>query len=270
MGDDERGEPHDGGSDAGREVTSARLRVAAVTHPGLVREDNEDAVVIGEWIVADRRTGNVAVLELSGPGPFTVAVADGLGGHACGEAASRLVVEMLATSGVPLVGDAISKVLDDANVALLAEGARDPARAGSGCTIAGVTFDGEQAWVFNVGDSRVYRALDGHAGQLTVDDRPPRMPGQPPDVPTSVLTQCLGGTTDPRPVEPHVRVEVLQAHDTFLLCSDGLSDYVRAGEIGTAAGTASAAGVKALLARALDAGAPDNVTIVLATWLPSV
>jgi serine/threonine protein phosphatase PrpC len=207
-------------------------------------------------------------LNLTRNGAVTVVVADGMGGHAGGAVASRLAVEMILASPVPLVGDTVAGVLDEVNVALAAQGMRDRSLEGAGCTIAGVTFEQDRAWVFNIGDSRVYRVAEGMVGQLSVDDRPPRMPGQPPDVRSSVLTQCLGGTSEPRPLRPHLRCEILRPGDGFLLCSDGLSDYVSAEQISEATRADDDADVAlALLDRALTAGAPDNVTVVLARAL---
>ncbi len=229
---------------------------ATATDVGRVRQLNEDAAL------AD---GTLFV------------VADGMGGHQAGEVASRIAVETLAQ----LVGrpglrprDLIDQV-EEANRTILASAAEHPERAGMATTLSGlaaVTVGGGEHWaVFNIGDSRVYRLVDGRLTQVSVDhsevadlvrigaiteDEAKRHPAR------NIVTRCLGREA----LEP-VDTWVLPPHpgERFLLCSDGLTNELRDAEIAEVLALDEEPQVVAdtLVARAVDAGGHDNVTVVV-------
>lgn len=229
---------------------------AAVTHPGLVRESNEDSM-----LVTDR----------------FVAVADGLGGHAAGEVASKLAVDRLRQlDELDIVGpDDVVAAIVDANRQILAEMRRHRAYEGMGTTLTGLgtveVGGSEHCVVFNVGDSRVYRHLGGVLTQVTVDHseveelraaghitaqdaaRHPRR---------NVVTRCLG--TDPSPT-PDLWVFPPADHDRFLICSDGLTTEVDddgIAELLTLHPEPEAA-ANALVEQALAAGGRDNIAVIV-------
>jgi serine/threonine protein phosphatase PrpC len=208
-----------------------RIVVYAATHRGLVRPHNEDTLGVAGWLSSGADVEPTCI-TVDRRGPAFAAVADGLGGHAAGAEASRLAMSALAENARSLVGTRIREVLDEVNVAVHAYGVSHPHAAGAGSTVAGLSIDSDVGWIFNVGDSRVYRLMDGYAGVVTVDDRPPRAPGQPEDAATHVLSQCLGGTQQLRQLSPHLLREPVSQGDRFLLCSDGLSDVLPNSAIG--------------------------------------
>jgi PPM family protein phosphatase len=237
------------------ELTSPLLTavVTGVTHPGLVRADNQDSIgLAGAILTGHARAPLTVTVPLSQPVEFIVA--DGMGGHRGGAEASRRAIQALRGSSGP-----IEEALESVTAELLEAGAADPHLAGMATTVVGLRLQSDgTATVFNVGDSRCYRLIDGYLGQLSVDDRPPAA-----GVATQgVITQYLGG--DRRIVlDAHVLSIAAGTSDRFLLCSDGLTDVVPDSVIGELLGLPAVEAVQALLAAALQAGAPDNTSIVV-------
>ncbi|MGI5237305.1 PP2C family protein-serine/threonine phosphatase [Dactylosporangium sp. CA-139066] len=230
----------------------ANIRSGAATDVGKIRRRNEDSV-------------------LAGAGVF--AVADGMGGHAAGDVASRIAVEALqrldessGPSGVaPLdVRDAIVQ----ANADILAAAAADPAaQGGMGTTAAGLCLgivDGDECFVvFNVGDSRVYRYAADTLEQLTVDHVAP----EAVTLRRGVITRALG--TDPGP-RPDLWVRTAEAGERYLVCSDGLPLEVPDAEIASVLATCEdpSQAAEELVRRAVLAGGRDNVTVVVVDYQP--
>ncbi len=247
----------------------AKLSWAVRTEPGDVRPHNED------WVGAHAST---APDDAWVRGPLFV-VADGMGGHAAGEVASRVAVEtMLAswTAGTPPPPQqALRAAARDANVAVY-DAALEQGRRGMGTTMVALTLAGTEALVASIGDSRAYRVRDGEVTQLTVDhskvgemvrmrmlsaDQAARHPMR------SVLTRSLGH-------ELAARVDLgrfeTRRDDGFVLCSDGLWDVVGKADLAEVAGGIGAGkwptprdAVDELVARALGRDAPDNVTCAI-------
>ena len=212
-------------------------QVGAATDVGLVREANEDALL---------------VLPEAG----VVAVADGLGGHAAGEVASAVAVDTLraALGAAPdlsedevpgLLGDAVQAahraVVDDAD--------RDPDHRGMGTTVVVAHVRAGQAWVAHVGDSRAYALTGEGLVPLTRDHGAGGM-----------LTQALGlGDVAADLVE----VETAPG-DRLLLCTDGLTGTTDEAEIAALLreGDPQQA-CDALVQAALRGGGIDNTTVVV-------
>lgn len=234
------------------------LQPAARTHPGLRRSHNEDSVL-----------GT----------PRLVAVADGVGGAAAGEVASATAILALAhlekcwlSEPLPI---ALETAIRDGNDRIRFIADCRPQLAGMGTTVTAVAIEYDYV-VANVGDSRSYLYRDGVLAQLTRDDslvqalldagaldaaavrRHPQR---------SVVLQALDG--DPaRRVD--VRTHPARIGDRLLLCSDGLSDFVeRAALIDALELPSREASADRLLALALEAGGPDNVSVVVADVGPA-
>ena len=212
-------------------------RVGAATDVGLVREANEDALL---------------VLPEAG----VVAVADGLGGHAAGEVASELAVEALRASlaeAAAVPEDEVPGLLADAvqgaHRAVVDDAERDRSRRGMGTTLVVAHVRPGRLWVAHVGDSRAYLSDGGGLSPLTSDHGAGGM-----------LTQALGlGDVAPDVVE----VETA-AGERLLLCTDGLTGTTEPDEIArlVAAGSPQEA-CDALVRAALQGGGHDNVTVVV-------
>ncbi|MDP2496692.1 MAG: Stp1/IreP family PP2C-type Ser/Thr phosphatase [Candidatus Palauibacterales bacterium] len=236
---------------------------AAVSDRGRVRDSNEDSV-----------------LELPGDGLF--AVADGMGGHAAGEVASRLAVETLEDrlAGDPSLPSAgrMAEAVRDANRSILRDADENPGRSGMGTTLTALALEADGRWrIGHVGDSRAYLYRDGELRQLTTDhswvgkrvaageltrEEARRHPM------SSVLERALGTSRD---VEVDVEEGRAGAGDLFLLCSDGLSDMLPHAELESLLGEHAGAGTDGgpqdladrLVSAANRAGGGDNITVVL-------
>ena len=129
------------------------LRWAAVTDQGHVRSNNQDAYYAGDRLLV---------------------VADGMGGMAAGDVASRLAVDAMASLDVAIDNenqmDALHKALEVANGRIAEHVSTDSALQGMGTTMTAVIFSGDRAALAHVGDSRAYLLRDGRLNQLTKDD----------------------------------------------------------------------------------------------------
>ncbi|MFF4508162.1 PP2C family protein-serine/threonine phosphatase [Streptomyces sp. NPDC001401] len=240
------------------------VAVSALSHPGLLRERNEDSLVVGPWTLCATVTESPQTLVFPLGTPLVVAVADGLGGHPGGDVASALVARRIASIGLALDSEeAVRAVLYACNRAVYqaAGEGQESELAAMGTTVAGVVVQPDSLLVFNVGDSRVYAASRDGLRQVSVDDSPPLAPGQRT---TSLVTQCLGGTPAYRAVRPHVTATSLTPGDRYLICTDGLTDplttdvleeLVREHDDGRAA--------YELWKAAIAAGGPDNITLAV-------
>ena len=231
-----------------------RLHATTVTDVGLVRSNNEDAAHAGRHVVA---------------------LADGIGGMPAGELASSIVVRALAALDARPVAEepeaALRDTVEAANKTILEVSEADAARDGMGTTVTALMLSGDQVALINVGDSRCYLERDGELYRLTKDDTFVQAlvdeglltPAEARNHPRrSIVTQALQGL----PYEATSTTRSTRPGDRFLLCSDGLSDMVTDEAIGLALRTHPDLDqcARSLIRLALDAGASDNVTVVVA------
>lgn len=244
------------------------VRVVVFTHRGLVRDTNEDCLGVAGWLTSNSTAEPYEFSFDCGPN-LVFLVADGLGGHAAGAAASHFAVakfteQMLAD--VPVTEDTIYKSLEVVNheLAELMNGSLH--YRGAGTTVAGVAVTNGRVIVFNVGDSRVYRRQEQFLEQLTKDDRAQALQPELSESvarPSNMLLQCLGGVANYRPVSAHVLAVPLTQTEQFLLCTDGLTDAVSLDAMESAISPTPLETVKSLRDLVLKAGAPDNFSIVM-------
>ncbi|GIE33122.1 hypothetical protein Ait01nite_061670 [Actinoplanes italicus] len=230
------------------------LRWAAVTDQGHVRSNNEDSHFAGDQLLV---------------------VADGMGGMAAGDLASRIAIEAMVSLDIWIATenqmDALHRALEIANGRIAEMVATDPSLAGMGTTLTAVLFNGERAAMAHVGDSRAYLLRDGRLNQLTKDDTYVQMlvdqglikPEEAAAHPRrAVVTRVLQG----EPVTPAYVIVEPQRGDRWLLCSDGLTgvvaDPVLEEELRTIADPKSCA--ERLIDLALRGGGPDNITVIVA------
>jgi len=238
------------------------ISVAAWTHVGLVRGRNEDAVALpGMLLLGSPPTPVTCTLPWpeAGDGAHTVAVIDGMGGHAGGADASLLTALRLAATR----GD-IEDALTNINAALYEEMDEHPDLRAMGATVAGVQIEAASLEVFNVGDARAYTHVGGYTTLTSIDDRSEAGSGE--------VTQSLGGTPEPTRLLIHrkpISLEDLPLR--LMLCSDGLSEYVPFSAIqDTLDAPEATEAVRQLVTLALEAGAPDNVSVSVVDLRPDV
>jgi protein phosphatase len=271
------------------------VQVCALTDVGRTREHNEDAFLVGDLADTEPLTfldetapgaaQEVGVRALDGGGPgLLFLVADGLGGAAAGEIASRMGARAVfdaMRARLPETGDNAEDFALSLRDAVLAANAKIHAHAGQhaelrgmGTTLTAAALRGDTLYLAQVGDSRAYLLRDGVMQQLTKDQSLMQKlveAGEitPEQAETSVrrniILQALGPEATVKVDLTHQRV---RRGDLLLLCSDGLSGQVRTPELGDAALHASdlAALCRELIARANATGGPDNITVVAARF----
>ncbi|GAA1253532.1 protein phosphatase 2C domain-containing protein [Prauserella halophila] len=229
------------------------LRYAARSDRGLVRSNNQDSVYAG---------------------PRLLALADGMGGHAAGEVASKVVIASLAPLDDDEPGDDLVSQLRDATIqgnhAISELVSNDPELDGMGTTLTAALFSGSKLGMVHVGDSRAYLLRGGQFSQITRDDsfvnelieqgriteeeaatHPQR----------SLLLKALTGSE----VEPSLTVREARAGDRYLFCSDGLSGMVSNETLAEAMQIPDPQEcADRMIELALKGGGTDNVTVIIA------
>jgi serine/threonine protein phosphatase PrpC len=237
-----------------------KLVTAALSDTGCARLDNEDAFgMFGD--------------DARGPGTLLL-VADGLGGYAAGETASRLAVEMMqgayftAVAGSGM-GEALTEALGTADAAVRAAADEGPATLGMGTTCTAAAIDGHALVVGHVGDSRAYLVAMEGLVRLTTDHT---LAGEFERVAGAeglagsahVLTRCLGGGGELKCEVSRDPIPLVEG-DAIVLCTDGLSGVVDDEEIESAVRQrAPADACRFLVETARERGGPDNITVLVA------
>jgi serine/threonine protein phosphatase PrpC len=249
------------------------LIAAGVTHVGKVRTHNEDSFLVE-------------------PDEQVFIVADGMGGHAAGEIASRTAVESVERAWSSRVlarrrevyaenGDrdarrglvqAVRKAVTDAHLTIVEQARADESKAGMGTTFTGFVVAGGDAIFAHAGDSRAYLVRDGIAMQLSEDH-------------TVLARMRASGAADVDSEENHSRwqgvltnalgigdatrvatfVVPLYSGDRFLLCSDGVYEYLEEAEVGSmmVEAPSPARAAQSFVDKALERGGGDNATAVV-------
>ncbi len=274
------------------QTTPLLPRAFGLTDRGLVRSSNEDHFLVAElgrtlW-VNQTSLPQAATQHGRGRG-LLLLVADGMGGHAAGEVASALSVEVVEAFILELLRRFSNLQAEDehgvladlrqavlwADARVLQEAARNPEFAGMGTTLTLAFASGSRLFVLHAGDSRCYLYRGGGLEQLTEDH--------------TLVAELVGrGAIEPQEARRHkwrhVVTNVLGAHgaklrvdvgkvqlepgDVALLCSDGLTDMLDDARIAAAltAEPDPEAACRRLVAEANAAGGKDNITAVVARF----
>ncbi len=251
---------------------------SAFTHNGIARPKNEDSILYDGWIRNQPMEEPVALI--TGPHPSGVhvfALADGLGGHSSGDIASQFVLTWIYAAiaeSSEISQSSLTKILQDAHRALFEISSTVSSYRGMGSTVAGLVIcPGGSVYLFHVGDSRIYRREDRFLQLLTKDDRLESAgygENEQGNNTQTALLQCLGGLTKFSEITPHIfRMDVLDKPETFLLCSDGVSDMISQDEMEASMSDYPEGTIRTLFERVRDAGARDNVSIMLVSVVPS-
>jgi PPM family protein phosphatase len=237
-------------------VSLLELHPFGLTHAGKVRQNNEDALLLG-----------------GGKDETLFVVADGIGGFEAGEVASSLAVDVLKDLQPD---EPFKAAIGEANRRIVAAGRGDEKLSGMGTTVVAIRFGGKQgepvAEVAHVGDSRAYLVRGGDMNPITEDhslvaelvrsgdltrDEAAEHPQK------NLITRALGADEE---VDVDTSILPIEAGDRILLCSDGLSDMVSEtviSEILAESQDDPERAARVLLSAALDAGGNDNITIVV-------
>jgi len=250
------------------------IRAAGMTDVGCVRKHNEDSF-------------------LSAPELGLYVVADGLGGHAAGEVASRIVVERVAQfvaettekdrtwpleydTTLSFDGNRLKVALLLSDQAITDDIRRNPERETMGSTVVAGLVSDRKVTLAHVGDSRAYVLSKEEIRQVTRDHswvaeqvaNGILTPSEARVHPfRNVITQALGNGGD---LEVEIQEFELGKTDRLLLCSDGLSGMVGDTQIWDIVNQSPdlQAAVESLISAARDNGGEDNITAVLVGWEP--
>lgn len=241
------------------------VSVAQKTDVGLVRSENQDFAILStpeeERLAADR--GSLMV------------VADGMGGHRGGATASRMAATIIKTEYLNNEfidpPTALKRALESANAQIFAAAQANPELRGMGTTCSSLVIRRGVAHFAHVGDSRIYMIRGEEIHQLTQDH-------------SLVASMVREGLLTKDEAEVHPRRNVLQRSmgvieqveidvsaaipvqrgDMFILCSDGLHGLVKEAEMREVARLPIDAATNEFIQRAIQRGAPDNVTVIMA------
>ena len=218
-------------------------RVYVISHIGNSRENHEDNYLLGEQYMLPEQvkqmsqTRKLVTKQSELEDSFCVAVSDGMGGYECGEVASLLTVQYLSSHSISTV-DEIKQCILDLNNYVCTEARKNVETQNMGTTLCGVISAGNQAFCFNVGDSRLYQYANGSLKQITVDNTE----GQRL-LDLGLLTEEeLENFPKRKAIYKYIGKDVELVPDIYeindihsgtllLLCSDGLSDVLELEEI---------------------------------------
>ena len=272
----------------------AQVDVAGLSHTGKVRDRNEDHFLVARFgRFLEKLQTNVPPDEMDER--FTevgygMIVADGLGGHAAGDTASKLAINVLlnlvlGTSDWILRFDAESdfeRVIErtkerfvETSQVMTSESNANPELRGFGTTLTLASSLGRDLFVAHVGDSRAYLMRAGALRQLTTDHTCAQElfdAGVLSETSAAAawlrsrVTRLLGDHS--KHSEPYVQTLRLNSGDTLLVCSDGLTDMVDDATIAAvlAEGQSATLTCNRLVDLALEAGGRDNITLIVARY----
>lgn len=237
------------------------LEMAALTHKGQVRTHNEDSLYFDQ---SER---------------FAI-ICDGMGGHAGGQVASEIAVQVVTNGMRRLTTDdwedeeaiieATKEAIFSANDHILSRARIDPSLFDMGTTIVACAFMDDRVITANVGDSRIYRVADNQIEQVSEDHSlvaekirlgELRAGSAEAKMLSNILTRALGMDQ----ITVDITVEDLCPGDVYLMCTDGLSDVIEDSEMrDVVLGTSDLQlGCVRLVDLANQRGGPDNVTVAL-------
>jgi PPM family protein phosphatase len=263
-----------------KKIEQAHLPIAAQTHPGMSGKNNEDSFAVSACVKDDSRNTPVVLAVLC----------DGIGGHRAGEVASEMAVnrisQRVAESDGNQILETIRLAIQEAGQEIYEHAQADEERHGMGATCATACIVGNRLYTATVGDSRIYLMRGQNILQLSIDHTwiqealeagimtPDQVEGHPN---AHVIRRYLGSPNAPDVDlrltlrEGEAREDALANQglpllneDMVLLCSDGLSDLVRADEILNVCHSYPLDQVpQALIDLANARGGHDNITVVI-------
>jgi serine/threonine protein phosphatase PrpC len=242
-------------------LVALEVTTGSLTHKGMVRDHNEDSLLslpeTGLWVIAD-----------------------GMGGHQAGDVASRTIIDAAASVGRPSSApDLQARFLDRLYLAhdRIRNHSQELGGATVGSTVVALLCHAGHFAAIWAGDSRLYRLRDGQFSQISTDHTEAQellrqgvlTPEQAAVWPRrNVITRAVGVFDQPNPDQ--VTGELMPG-DTFLLCSDGLTEHVSDEEIAQHLRRSAdpQAACDGLVSLTLSRGARDNVSVIVVRLGPT-
>ena len=252
-----------------------KVESAAITHVGLVRNNNEDNYYINGKYKSDNSVTTEGSFDNKNRDSYLYAVCDGMGGEAHGELASLIAVSTLSKYQETDIQYTITDYIQEANDHICDEIEKNAGKR-CGTTLALLYIRKNMAISYNIGDSRVLFFRDGDLYQLSEDHTEAQrlvnmgvLTEEEADSHKSrnKLTQHLGIFPEELAIKPYISEKVkLKKNDILLLCSDGLTDMVSADDIANILSIRDIdiiSLVKRLTEAAETHGGKDNITVVV-------
>jgi protein phosphatase len=240
-----------------------------VSDVGNLRTNNEDMVLLNGAFYRDAVADEFFSVDESFR--LTAFIADGMGGTKCGEVASEQALRAidafvcalpseLSTEELKSKVDAWAK---ETHLSIVNAGEVHTECKGMGTTLVGILSYEGRVYMLNIGDSRLYRFRNGILKQLTTDHSMRELTGKA-SVPSNLIYNSLGAGTTVFADFTDL-TDQIYPDDTFLLCSDGLSDMLSDEQIVQVLSSTPTA--QHLVQAAKAAGGKDNVSVMLCSWL---
>jgi protein phosphatase len=269
------------------------LKFGARTHPGKVRENNEDHFLVARLAksmqVCKSSLPDDGAVRFSDEQGYLMVVADGMGGAAAGEHASALAVGSLEGFVVntfkwflhlgrreqSVLFDELRRCLEHADRRVIERAQAEPHLEGMGTTLTMAYSVGSDLFIAHAGDSRAYLLRDGRLEQVTHDHTVAQMlvnlggisaAQARKDARRNIVTNVIGGPRAGVQAEIH-RLSIV-AGDVLLLCSDGLTEAVDDAALAEVLNQTPdpEAACDRLVELALAGGGPDNITVIVARY----
>lgn len=242
-----------------------KCSLSAASRVGCLRDNNEDMLLVGDKFIRDDSLKETVTFDKSKR--YLLALADGMGGHNCGEVASSDVLHNLQFfySDIPSgldVGDyneLIYEWLNSMNLTIEAKGRVEPTLKDMGTTLVAFAAYEDNFYWMNCGDSRLYRFHDNQLIQMTTDHSLSNLMGEKTH--SNVITNCVGGGCTTSYIDIVQCTRDVEKGDMFMLCSDGLTDMVSDEDISHL--LANGTDASGLCDAAEKAGGLDNVSVIL-------
>ena len=238
------------------------LNISSASRIGCVRHNNEDMILIKDQFIrnAEYRT----FITLNDSDRCLIAVADGMGGHKSGEVASHDTLHNLHYffGDLPVgldtsaFNEMIIEWLESINMIIDSKGKVDDRYKGMGTTLVAIAYYDGEFYSLNCGDSRLYRYRNGELKQLSTDHSLSNLRGEKQH--SNIITNCIGGGCTSSYVDIVEMTKDILDEDTYLLCSDGLSDMISDEQIMKM--LENGADADALCEEAIAYGGYDNVS----------
>lgn len=242
------------------------IRVSLNSDVGCIRSNNEDIILIlGETY---RDCSDDFVVSVNDKGRFVAALADGMGGHNAGEIASEMAVKAFDSFIINLpenlsdhdFRNLVDNEIKEIHNQLINYGFSDPEAFGLGTTLIAFVTCENRIYLINVGDSRIYRFRNGILCQLTRDHSEQNRQNDS-SLPSNLIYNCLGGGGESAFADVMEITGKVYENDTFMLCSDGLSDMVSEEDMELTMNESFSA--RNLVKKAKSNGGKDNVSVLL-------
>lgn len=249
-----------------------RIKACYLSHPGKKRANNEDSLLVNGLIVSCAVMTEAECMTSEGEN-FIFIAADGMGGHAKGDVASSKVLKIFAEHiGMLKDPEDIAGMFTRSKEALDGIAAADNLSFGLGTTVTGVLFSAGRAYVFNCGDSRVYRLSGGLLERLTKDHSlvqrffeegvitEDQMRTHPQK---NIITDAVIGDLSEYAPSPDITEISFSSGQRFLLCTDGVWESIDAASLqGCFSEEELVTSLKRVYSAVMETAARDNLSLI--------